>query len=347
MTSVFLGANVMSILLLWLCCASTWLSPSSYGHLAVLGLLFPFILIFNLIFLPFWLVFKPRFVVVPLLGVLLCVGLILDYFPLNFGASEDICDLKVVTWNVKAFGGQENKDRETEMLAYVDSLNADLLCFQELYGNSNCKALCQHLDSVGYYHATSEGRHVFCRYPVLGTEALEAETGNSNGMFATRLLVGEDTVVVVNAHLECNFIDKQDRAGGKEALRSRQREKLEQEGKHLWDKLAVSAAYRGAQVDTITHALDTRFKKYPTIVCGDFNDTPISYAYQQMADRLENAFRERGRGLGITYNERFFWIRIDHLFYSADWQCVRAEIDRHAEFSDHYPLVVRLKKRQN
>ena len=345
LTSIFVGGNLMSIVLLLACCVSTWLSPSSHAHLSVMGLLFPFILLFNLLFIPFWLIFRPRYVVVPLVGVALCGAYVLDYFPIHVGSGSTDLGLKIVTWNVKGLSRKGTEGRTAEMLAYVDSLDADVLCLQEFYGGANCKAVHQHLDSLGYHHAITEGRRIYSRLPLSDVEEMEVASAKKNGMFTARLLLDDDTVTVFNVHLECNFIDQDDRTGGKEALRSRERERLEAEGRHLWDKLAVSAGYRSMQVDSLTRMLDTRYKGKSVIVCGDFNDTPISYAYQQLARRLENAFRNRGTGLGVTYNERFFWIRIDHLFHSKDWETQCVEIDHSVDISDHYPLIVRLKKR--
>ena len=37
---------------------------------------------------------------------------------------------------------------------------------------------------------------------------------------------------------------------------------------------------------------------YPIIICGDFNDTPVSYAYQQLGDNMIDAFLESGNGIG-------------------------------------------------
>ena len=33
---------------------------------------------------------------------------------------------------------------------------------------------------------------------------------------------------------------------------------------------------------------------YPIIVCGDFNDVPVSYAYETIGAGLQNAFVEKG-----------------------------------------------------
>ena len=59
---------------------------------------------------------------------------------------------------------------------------------------------------------------------------------------------------------------------------------------------------------------------------------------------LNNAFRESGKGVGISYNQKGFYVRIDHLFHSKDWRSFDTRIDSHIQASDHYPLVSFIQK---
>ena len=81
------------------------------------------------------------------------------------------------------------------------------------------------------------------------------------------------------------------------------------------------------------------------IMCGDHNDTPISYTYQKTARNLNSAFRESGNGIGVSYNQKGFFFRIDHVFISEDWESCKTYIDTQMEMSDHYPLVTYLRKK--
>ena len=64
---------------------------------------------------------------------------------------------------------------------------------------------------------------------------------------------------------------------------------------------------------------------YPYIISGDFNDTPSSYAVNQMAKGFKNAFREKGTGLGRTYNGDFPNYQIDYIMASRSlmWKITR------------------------
>ena len=64
------GANVATILLMLLVGYSDRLDPASFPRLANIGLTFPFFLIVNLGFLVFWLLFKKRWMLIPIAGLL-------------------------------------------------------------------------------------------------------------------------------------------------------------------------------------------------------------------------------------------------------------------------------------
>ena len=110
-------------------------------------------------------------------------------------------------------------------------------------------------------------------------------------------------------------------------------------------KLSEAAAYRGAQTDSVGAFID-RNAAHSIICCGDLNETPVSYTYQQLDRRLTSAYRQAGFGPGFTFSRRSFPVRIDHLFFSDDWTCTSCTIDRTVSSSDHYPIIVHLSKKQ-
>ncbi len=342
---ILLVVNLVVIILLWACCALTLIDSSTVPRLAVLCLTFPIILLLNLLFIPLWLMLRWRMTLVPVVGVLLSLNFILDYCPLHSQKQTEEPSITVLSWNVMNFSYPGVSERQEEIFAYIDSLNPDIVCLQECAGGKVAPALKEHMTGEGYHWSEHKGRTFYSRFPVIEEGELDAEGKLNNGVNTYKLLLDGDTLVVMNTHFESNFLSKEDKYDGRMALLSRDRNELEQEGLHIWGKLAVSQRSRGAQVDTVAHALDTRFAGMSTILCGDFNDTPISYAYQRMKGYMQSAYRNKGRGVGISYNERFFWFRIDHLFHTSDWETVSARIDQHFLASDHYPLIVRLRKR--
>ena len=94
-------------------------------------------------------------------------------------------------------------------------------------------------------------------------------------------------------------------------------------------------------VDDVEEYL-AQYKELPVILCGDFNDTPISYTCHRLSRAgLESAFSAVGKGLGRTFNRDAFVVRIDHAFASPQLVPLTCRVDNSVFFSDHYPLLTR------
>ncbi|MDD4848141.1 MAG: endonuclease/exonuclease/phosphatase family protein, partial [Bacteroidales bacterium] len=76
---------------------------------------------------------------------------------------------------------------------------------------------------------------------------------------------------------------------------------------------------------------------YPVIVCGDFNDTPGSYSYQQVSKGLKDGFLEAGQGFGQTFNGDIPLMRIDYIFHNDHFQATDFQVHIN-HYSDHYPV---------
>lgn len=348
-TSIFLGANLLSLFLLWACCATTWVDPAFHPRMAVVGLIFPFFLFLNLLFLPFWLLFRPRMLVVPVVGMAVCGGYVLDYFPVTLFSHEVSDNEDVVTvmqWNAYDFHSFP-RDSIGAGFSYLEESGADIICLQE-YGFQNRRFQEFHdsLRARGYnLWQGNTLRCIMTRYPILACDTVKAETLRHNGTEAYHLLMDGDTVTVVNAHLECYRFTEGDKDEYVSMLNQRSKSKFKREVLFLLQKLSSSSRNRALQTQALADYLDRLPKGRRVILCGDFNETPISYSYQTVSRRLRNVFRACGKGIGITFREEKFPVRIDHIFCSRDWDCVSVRIDHSMTASDHYPVVAKLKKR--
>jgi endonuclease/exonuclease/phosphatase (EEP) superfamily protein YafD len=99
---------------------------------------------------------------------------------------------------------------------------------------------------------------------------------------------------------------------------------------------------RAAEVEHI--AREIRAETLPVIISGDFNATANNWGYHQLAEGRVDAFRSAGSGWGGTYRADFPVVRIDHVLVDPAWEVVAAHVPA-VEFSDHRPLVVRLRWR--
>ena len=125
------GANVMAALLLWLCGLSAGLDPAEHPRVALFGLGFPLLLLLNLAFVFFWLVFYVRYVWLPFAGMMLSVSYIYDYCPLNWPEKAPAGALKLMTYNTEFLGrGEKGADGRSPMLDYLAASDADIICLQ-------------------------------------------------------------------------------------------------------------------------------------------------------------------------------------------------------------------------
>ena len=123
-----------------------------------------------------------------------------------------------------------------------------------------------------------------------------------NGSVLYEVKIGEDTVTLINNHLESNKLTKADKAVYENMLKSPEKEKVKSGMRLLIRKLAEASAIRAPQADTIAHEITA--SPHPCIiVCGDFNDTPhlLYSSYHRPKIWTMHSPNQDG-GLGISYN---------------------------------------------
>ena len=350
---ITLMLNLLAALALWACCASTWLHPADFPHLALAGLLFPIVLAVNLCFVLIWIPINYKRIWIPLATTLPCLGFLLDYCPMSFGSIEaPEGSIKLLTWNTANYGTEWEDKEEGRFLTteYIKDSQADIICLQESsIWKEAIKDFSNSMDSMGYYSDRDHGTVLFSRYPILDGDTLQYDTKGDKGARTNsskwyKLLIGGDTIVLVNNHLESNHLREEVKSRYVETLDRPEYEGIRESGHNIGSRLKKSTTLRGYQTDSLV-LLTKRFETYPIIFCGDFNDTPISYTYQHLKRVLKSAYRESGKGIGLSYNQRGFWVRIDHIFVSEHWQTYNTHIDNSIRTSDHYPLVSWLKLR--
>jgi len=161
-----------------------------------------------------------------------------------------------------------------------------------------------------------------------------------NSCIYTDILYQGDTLRIYNLHFESIRFRKEDYQFAKEISSSpgeKTEEEIKKHTKSIIKKLKIAFEFRSAQAKRVSEHIAQC--PYPTILCGDFNDTPISYAYTQISKHLEDTFTEAGFGLGTSYaGKEIPAYRIDYIFHSKEftpfnYRCI------HEEYSDHYPIT--------
>ena len=113
-------------------------------------------------------------------------------------------------------------------------------------------------------------------------------------------------------------------------------EELKKNVLSIGKRLKNSFSKRAVQVEAIKIHINK--SPYPVILCGDFNDTPNSYAYHKLSNGLKDAFVEQGVGLGRSYNGNFPSLRIDYILYSPELN-IHSFNTKNVKLSDHFPIL--------
>ena len=354
---LLLAANLAVTGLLLATAYSPYLQPTQHPVLSCLGLAFPIFLLLNTACLLGWLIIQQyKCALLPLAGLLLCLPQARTYLPLNLRTErlpED--NLKILSYNIMGFGASSPTDRQNPILTYLQESRADIICLQEYSTGKTSKhptqkaidkALAEYpyhrIDAIG----KQRGNKVACysKLPILSARPLKYASA-SNGTLVYELAWGDDTLLLINNHLESNKLTKEDKVVYEDMLRDPEKDKVESGMRQLVGKLAEAAGLRAPQADSIAREIE-RSPHRDIIVCGDFNDSPISYTHRVIGQELDDAFTHSGRGLGISYNQNKFYFRIDHILTSPSLEAFNCTVDRSIAASDHYPVTCRIARRE-
>lgn len=330
--------------------------PVRFPILSLAGFVFTPLAMFNILLVLLFLVLRSfRFIWLPLLSLVLCYSQIHDCIPFNSPvASKPEESLKILSFNTMSLGRMEKKDGTNAVLEYLKASGADIICLQEYNVSTNKKFVTQaDVDKAlaDYpYRATKleQGQKnmahmaIFSKLPVLKTERVNMQR-SSNGAMAYQLKWGLDTLLLVNCHLESNKLTSQDKELYEQMIEKHEKEQMKEGMKVLVKKLAEAAAIRAPQADSINSYLARRPYIYK-VVCGDFNDIPLSYTHHVLTRQLHDAFTESGRGFGVSYHKNKFLFRIDHLLVSDALKTQNCAVDASIQASDHYPIWAYVEK---
>ena len=346
-----LALNLLAALCLIGCAYSPMLPPQQVPLLSLAGLAFPFVLAANALFLLLWLLIYPRYSIVSLVTGLICFAPIRAFFPINFDRQHAPQNsLKILSYNILSSNiSTSNANKDNPTITYLNSADADIICLQELQFAA-LKKKTQLLEKYPYKSyllsddSQATARHLGClsKYPILSVEKLDVES-SSNGCSKYRILHEGDTIVVYNCHLQSNGLNGEHKSAYEQMFTNPKKQIRSQDTRELIKKLRDSAAKRAAQTDIIIADIEKETSPY-IIVCGDFNDSPISYTCNRLKEQLDDAYTISGNGPGISYNRNKLYYRIDHIMHSPQFKSYKCTVDRSFKMSDHYPIFCFLEK---
>lgn len=342
---LFLVDIIMVVALLLLaaatiiCCITPNIAPERLGIFSVVVLGAPIIYILQLIVLLYWAVrWKWSLACVTLIFVVISTLNIGGYYRMSFkqkaeGKYSSRNTIKVISYNIA--------NSNTQSLIDTLALHTPtILCLQEY--NPGEEELWTRLGSK--YTTTANGKgdfscEIFTNRRIL-KQGLIDSLPRHNAIWAD-ILVDKDTIRVVNIHLQSTSITAQD-IKFVEAHQYMTDSARSSKIKVISDKLIENNIYRSNQARKVREFI-YRSAQPKIIVCGDFNDVPLSFSYNAIAEPLNSAFVAAGSGYSHTFNGFFKLLQIDHLLASDHFDILTYEVDYTMGESDHYPVISRLK----
>ena len=262
---------------------------------------------------------------------------------MNMGSQR----LKIISYNAQLFGLYQDETSvsivNTEYMPAMDSFlrvmkaeKADVVCLQEVYAKSGgLKALARFLKAEGGFdysqtYTLSDSRPygmiVLSKYKIKRWQpiSLGPNTGNMAMWVDIELASRSDKhrnarIRVYNLHLQSFRFAKQDYAV---MQKQTQKQEIDIEGsKGIISRLRLGYKRRAEQVAIVKENMIAC--DFPKIICGDFNDIPVSYTYRQLSAGMKDAFGEAGRGLETTYKGSMPSFRIDYILYDNPMRAIR------------------------
>ena len=338
---VWMVSMLAALLLLFSAFSPSIIQPVKYPLLSLAGFVFPLLVIVNLFLLLLFLLFRGfKYAIVPLAALALCYAQLFTYLPINSPiAGKPKSGVKVLSYNTMSFSNMKKLGGKNAVLDYLQASDADIICLQEhAVSASNRHVTQKDVDKALAVNNIA----VYSKLPVLKTERIAMES-NSNGAMAYHLKWEQDTLLLINCHLESNKLTPEDKEMYVQLIEKHEKEQVKAGVKVLLRKLSDASAIRAPQADSIANYLARHSYKY-IMVCGDFNDIPISYTHHTLTRTLNDAFTESGRGLGISYHKNKFLFRIDNILVSAGLKASNCTVDSSIDASDHYPIWAYVEK---
>jgi endonuclease/exonuclease/phosphatase family metal-dependent hydrolase len=148
----------------------------------------------------------------------------------------------------------------------------------------------------------------------------------------------DDTIRIFTSHLQSVQFKRRDYERINEI--KNYEDSIVSNSRTIFSKLKKGIERRSVQANVIRAQLGQ--SQHPVIFCGDFNDVPNSYTYFTIRGNMQDAFLEKGSGMGRSFTSISPTLRIDYILASKDFSVLQFDRSKR-KYSDHYMLVTDLK----
>ena len=330
--------NSICILALILSYFSPYLNPEFFWPISFFGFIFPLLYILNIIFLLYWIINIEKYMIVNIIVLIFGIQHI-DKFIGNNIQENQKNSTKILTYNVRLLNKYKwikENDIENKIYDFLNKENADILCMQE-YLNQNIQSKTNY--EFKNYNAKRNDRSnlaIYSKFPHINLVNYISKDLSKVCIYSD-LVVNSDTIRVYNIHLASNWFTKSDYMFIKDPKINdpESRKSI----LNIIKKMKKAYVKRSKQVIEIKKHMES--SKFPVIICGDFNDTPLSFSYNTLKEGLVDSFSKSGKGIGVSFN-KVFGLRIDYILHDPIFNTYNYKSYKN-KLSDHYAVSCNFK----
>jgi endonuclease/exonuclease/phosphatase family metal-dependent hydrolase len=350
---IFKTITVFSILALVFSYLSPYVHPKTIWFIPFFGLAYPIIILFNILLLIIWAFARSKWFFVVLVFIIFGGGLHFRFYSSPFGKNkiQNEKSIKILSYNVQNFdvynvGFNKDFSNRDSIFAYLGREQADIVCFQEFYSQDEKQkfptkdTLHAILKAEFFHDRMSFNRHfknywgvsMYSKYPMITKGYInfdDSSTTTNNFCIFADIVKHKDTFRIYNTHFQSIKFQTDDyKLFGDSVYTGVEKSNV----RKMLEKLHFAYQSRANQALKVFEHMEQ--SPYPVLLCGDFNDTPLSYVYNIFYSKFIDAFRNSSSGIGKTYAGKVPAGRIDYIFHSKSVESSNFMIQNQI-FSDH------------